>query len=543
MFDLIIRNGKIVDGSGRPGYPADIGIKNGRINEITFLLEAEAKETINAASCVVSPGFIDMHSHSDFKLLLHPEAESRVRQGVTTELVGNCGGSPAPVPQEHFDDFMQYTIGLGSLYQKVLAPEDWKWRTLGEFYLELGKTGMAVNVAPLVGHSTLRSGVMGYADRPPSADELNQMKGLLEKELDLGIFGMSSGLIYHPGAFANQDEMAELAQVIRSYGGVYTIHIRSEGKHLLEAIDEAIYVAENSGVSLEISHLKCEIPANWGKAETALARIDRARDKGLQVDFDQYPYLAYQCGLLELFPIWAKKNGTDAMIAILGDGNMRQKVINDMTLPPYDWDNPLDGLAWDQIRLVGFSRKSNRILDGKTVAGIAAQLDVAPLEAVFRLFKEEQGRLSMIVFSMNEDEVIQIMQHPNGMFGSDGSAAAPYGLTGERKVHPRFYGSFPRVLGRYVRDKQVLSLEDAVCKMTHLPALKLRLKDRGLLKKGYQADIVVFDENRITDTATFDNPHQYPSGISNVLVNGQQVISDGEHTGRLPGKVLALEEG
>ncbi len=538
MFDIIIRNGKIVDGSGQKAYPADIGIENDRIAEISPDLEFEARETIDAAGCVVTPGFIDMHSHSDFTLLVHPEAESKIRQGVTTELVGNCGGSPAPVPEERFDDFMQYMIGLGGLYQKVLAPGDWKWKTLSQFYEGLEKKGLAVNVAPLVGHSTLRAAVMGYESGPPSPDELRQMKRLLEIELDQGAFGMSSGLIYHPGAFADGDELAELAKLIRSFDGLYSSHIRSEGKYLIEAIDEALYVAENSGASVEISHLKCEVPANWGKAGSALRRINRSRKNGFQVDFDQYPYRAYQCGLLEIFPTWAKETGAGPMIAALRDKALRRKVINDMTRPPYDWDNPMDGLEWDQIRLNGFHLENNQDLEGLTVARIAEKLAMIPLEAVFRLFEEEQGGLSMIVFSMNEEEVIEIMQQPEGMIGSDGCAVAPYGLTGSIKVHPRFYGTFPRILGRYVREKQVLTLEQAIYKMTGLPARKLQLKGRGLLHKGYQADMVVFNENQITDTATFENPHQYPRGIHHVLVNGQRVVSNGEHTGRLPGKVL-----
>jgi N-acyl-D-amino-acid deacylase len=538
MFDVIIHRGKIVDGSGQKAYPADIGIENGRITEISPGLEAESQEIIDADGYIVSPGFIDMHSHSDFTLLVHPEAESKIRQGVTTELVGNCGGSPAPVPEERFDAFMQYMIGLGSLYQKVLAPRDWKWRTLSQFYEALEKKGVAVNVAPLVGHSTLRSAVMGYASGPPSADELKRMKRLLEIELDQGAFGMSTGLIYHPGAFADRDELTELAKLIRSYDGVYTTHIRSEGKYLHEAVDEALYVAEKSGVSVEISHLKCEVPANWGKAGSALSRINRSRENGFQVDFDQYPYRAYQCGLLEIFPVWAKENGVGPMIAALRDKELRQNLVKDMTRPPYDWDNPMDGLKWDQIRLNGFNRENNQKLEGLTVALIAEKLTMAPLEAVFRLFEDEQGGLSMIVFSMNEEEVIEIMQQPEGMIGSDGCAVAPYGLTGARKVHPRFYGTFPRVLGRYVREQQVLTLEQAVYKMTGLPARKLQLKNRGLLQKDCWADIVVFDETQIADTATFENPHQYPTGIHHVLVNGRRVISNGEHTGRLPGKVL-----
>jgi N-acyl-D-amino-acid deacylase len=538
MFDIIIQNGKIVDGSGQKAYPADIGIENGRITEISPGFEAESQEIIDAEGYMVSPGFIDMHSHSDFTLLVHPEAESKIRQGVTTELVGNCGGSPAPVPDEHFDDFMQYMIGLGGFYQKVLAPEDWKWKTLAQFYENLESKGVAVNLAPLVGHSTLRSAVMGYKDGPPSPDELKQLKYLLEKELDLGAFGMSTGLIYYPGAFATREELVELAKVVRSSAGIYTTHMRSEGKYLIEAIDEALYVAEKSGVSVEISHMKCEVPANWGKAQNALSRIDRARNKGKQIDFDQYPYRAYQCGLLEIFPTWAKEKGAGPMIDALRDKALRQKVVQDMTQPPYDWDNPMDGLEWDQIRLNGFNRETNQELEGLTVARIAEHMAIPPLEAVFRLFEVEQGGLSMIVFSMNEEEVIEIMQQPEGMFGSDGCAVAPYGLTGSRKVHPRFYGTYPRILGRYVREKKVLTLEQAIYKMTGRPARKLQLKNRGLLNKGFQADIVVFDENQIIDTATFENPHQYPKGIQHVLVNGQPVISNGEHTGRLPGKVL-----
>ena len=543
MFDIIIRNGKIVDGSGRKAFGADVGIIDGRIAEISPGLAADAQEVFDADGCVVSPGFIDMHSHSDFTLLVHPEAESKIRQGVTTELDGNCGGSPAPVPDAHFDDFMQYMTGLGGFYQKALAPRDWKWKTLAQFYEELEDHGVAVNLAPLVGHSTLRSAVMGYQSGPPSPDQLKQLKYLLEKELDLGAFGLSTGLIYHPGAFADRQELTELAKVVRSYDGIYTTHMRSEGKYLIEAIDEAVYVAEKSGASVEISHMKCEVPANWGKAQDALRLIDRCRENGNRIDFDQYPYRAYQCGLLEIFPTWAKENGAERMIAVLRDTEQRRRVVKDMTQPPYAWDNPMDGLGWDQIRINGFNRENNLELEGLTVDRIGEQLSMPPLEALFRVFEDEQGGLGMIVFSMDEDEVIRIMQHPLGMFGSDGCAVAPYGLTSARKVHPRFYGTYPRILGRYVREKKILSLEQAVYKMTGLPARKLALNDRGLIAKGRHADIVIFDENEISDTSTFENPHQYPKGISHVLVNGQPVIVRGEHTGRLPGKVLKRNSG
>jgi N-acyl-D-amino-acid deacylase len=538
MFDIVIRNGIVVDGSGQKRFKADLAIEDGRIADIAPQIISEAVDIVDVDGSAVSPGFIDMHSHSDFTLLVHPEAESKIRQGVTTELVGNCGGSPAPVPDEHFDDFMQYMVGLGNLYKNVLKPIDWKWTTLAQFYDELETKGLALNVAPLVGHSTLRSGVMGYAGGIPTAEELDKMKCLLEKELDQGAFGLSAGLIYHPGAFANRDELARLAATVRRYEGIFSVHMRSEGNNLLEAIDEAIYVGEKSGASVEIAHLKCELPVNWGNAKNALHRINQARNKGHRIDFDQYPYRAYQTGLIEIFPVWAKENGADQMIAILRDHKARQRVIKDMTQPPFDWENPMDGLDWKHMHLNGFNQPDNMALEGLTVDQIGEQLGIEPLEAIFRLFTEERGALSMIVFSMNEDEVMEIMQHPEGMIGSDGCSVAPYGPTGTRSVHPRFYGTFPRVLGRYVREKKVLTLERAVHKMTGLPARKLRLSDRGLLKKGYQADIVVFDENQIEDRATFENPHQYPAGIRFVLVNGQIVVSNGEHTGRLPGRIL-----
>jgi N-acyl-D-amino-acid deacylase len=538
MFDILIRNGTVVDGSGQKPFQADVAVDKGRIADVGPHLESEAREIIDARESIVSPGFIDMHSHSDFTLLVCPEAESKIRQGVTTELVGNCGGSPAPVPVERRDDFMQYMVGLGNLYKNVLTPEDWSWNTLAQFYEELESKGIALNVAPLVGHSTLRSGVMGYKSGPPTPEELDQMKRLLEIELDQGIFGMSAGLIYHPGAFADREELARLAATVDAYGGVFTVHMRSEGNALFEAIDEAIYVGEQSGASVQISHLKCENPANWGNADAALNLINEARDKGQRIDFDQYPYRAWQTGLLEIFPTWAKENGADQLIAILKDQEGRQKVVKDMTQPPYDWENPMDGLDWTHIHINDFNRQENQALEGLTVAQIAEQMGIAPVESIFRLFIEERGELSMISFSMSEDDIIKIMQQPDGMIGSDGCSVAPYGLTGSRKVHPRFYGTFPRILGRYVREKKVLSLQQAIRKMTGIPARKLNLNDRGLLKKGYQADIVVFDENKISDTATFDNPHQYPIGISFVLVNGQVVISNGEHTGRLPGKFL-----
>ena len=538
MFDIIIKNGLIIDGTGSSGYTADVGIRDGVITEIAPDLPAAALVTMDAAGSVVAPGFIDMHTHSDFSLYLDPLAESKVHQGVTTEVTGNCGGSPAPVLDAHRDDCMEYISSLGAICVQHIPPETWCWETLEAFYDELYGRGVAVNAVPLVGHSTLRSNVMGYDNRVPSPDELKKMQRLLEIELEKGAFGFSTGLIYHPGAFAQTEELSALAAVVAAAGGIYSTHMRSEGRLLFEAVAEALTVARQSGVSLEISHLKCESPKLWGSAPRLLQRIDDARQAGLRVDFDQYPYTAYNSGMLEIFPTWAKENGNHKMVALLKDPEQRKAVIADMTHPPPDWEDPMDGLGWDQILLTGFQTAPNRVLDGLTVAAMAEKRGQSPLEAVLDMFVEESGRLSMIVFSMDESDLITILKHPDGMIGSDGRAVSPAGPFGKSAVHPRFYGTFPRVLGRYVREKQIISLETAVRKMTGLPARKLGLKDRGLIRIGMAADIVVFDPQTITDNATFEASHRLASGISYVLVNGQAVIENGRHTGRRPGRWL-----
>ena len=542
MFDIIIRNGRIIDGSGASAFTADVGIMGDTITEIAPCLEAAAHTTIDAAGKAVSPGFIDIHTHSDFSLYLDPRAESKVAQGVTTEVTGNCGGSPAPVLDTHRDDCMEYMASLGGTYKQGLPPGAWNWGTLDAFFEDLYGRGVALNAVPLVGHATLRSNIMGYASGPPSPDELQQMKRLLTIELEKGAFGLSSGLIYHPGAFAATAELAALAAVVTAVDGVYSTHMRSEGRFLFEAVAEALAVARQSGVSLEISHLKCETPSRWGQAGALLDTIDQARAEGLRVDFDQYPYTAYSTGLLELFPVWAKENGAPRMVEALTDPEQRRAVTRDMIHPADDWDNPMEGLDWEQIRIVGYGQPQNRELNGLSVAAMAAQRGQVPLEAVFDVFIEEQGRLGMIVFSMCEDDLATILSHPAGMIGSDGRAVSPTGLFSRSPVHPRFYGTFPRVLGRYAREKKIITLETAVRKMTGLPARKLGLKRRGLLQTGMAADIVVFDPATVADGASFETPHHYPLGIPYVLVNGQTVIENGQHTGRLPGRRLRRGE-
>ena len=559
MTDLLIKNARIIDGSGAKSFQSNIVVSDGIITHVDPKIDLPCKQEIDGSrtdgsSLVVCPGFIDMHTHSDFTLLLEPMAESKVRQGVTTEVTGNCGGSPAPVLASGRDAFMEYMTDLGSLYKKHIPQDAWNWETLDDFYTQLfanattagiaggtavGTTvGIAVNVAPLVGHSTLRANVMGYENRPPDHQEIKLMKHLLRTELEKGAFGLSSGLIYHPGAFAETGELVELAAVVSGCNGIYSTHMRSEGKLLFDAVDEALAVAEKSGVSLQISHLKCESPAMWGKAPLLLEKIDQARKEGLRVNFDQYPYTAYSSGLLEIFPFRAKAGGRAKMVDILNNSDSRQKVLDDMIPPSRVWENPMEGLDWDRIQIMGYTRPENMEQNGLTVQALSKIRGIEPLEAVCQVFCEEEG-LKMIVFAMSEKDLITIMQNPLGMIGSDGSSVTPYGTTGKIPVHPRFYGTFPRVLGKYVREKKVITLEQAVHKMTGLPAEKLGLKDRGLIRKGMAADLVLFDPDNVRDSATFDDSHKYPEGIVHVFVNGKAVILDGEHTGNLPGRRLS----
>jgi len=538
MPDILIKNASVIDGSGADAFQADLVVSNGMIINMDPDIDMACTHTIDGSGLVVCPGFIDIHTHSDFTLLLEPLAQSRVRQGVTTEVTGNCGGSPGPILASGQDAFMEYMTDLGKYYKDHIPQKNWNWKTLDDFYEQLSIRGTAVNVAPLVGHSTLRANVMGYEDRPPDQAEMKQMKHLLKTELEKGAFGLSSGLIYHPGAFAQAFELTELAKIVNEFQGIYSTHMRSEGKFLFEAVDEALDVARKSGVSLQISHLKCETPVMWGKSGELLEKINQAIKEGIRVNFDQYPYAAYHTSLLEIFPCWAKEGGSTRMLDILNSTQGRQQVMADMIHPSDGWDNPMEGLGWDQIKIIGYAQPENRVLNGLTAAAMAKMRKLDPLEAIFQVFCEEKGGIGMIVFAMSENDLTTILQHPYGMVGSDGCSVTPDGPTGKSPVHPRFYGTFPRVLGRYVREKKIISLEQAVHKMTGLPAQKLGLKERGLIKKGMAADLVLFDPGKIDDIATFDNPHEYPGGITQVMINGTIVIENGEHTGKLPGRRL-----
>jgi N-acyl-D-amino-acid deacylase len=530
MFDIILKNAKIIDGSGNPWFWGDIGIKNGRIKKIGKIGAEEASE-LDVKGLAVCPGFIDMHSHSDLAILVNPKAESKVMQGVTTEVIGNCGFSAVPVDDSTVDQLKDYA---GFLSKEL----DWSWRSLGDYINKL--KGISLNIAPLVGQGTIRIAVMGFDSKDPTRRQLERMKGLLKDALDDGAFGLSTGLIYPPGSFTKTEELIELAKVLRDYNGLYSSHIRGEGGTLIKAFKEAIRIGRESGVRVEVSHHKAVGKENWGRVEETIELIERAREEGIDITCDQYPYTASSTSLSACLPPWAHEGGVSRMLERLKDAGERKRIREDIERKK-DWDNIIRQSNWSRIRIASVNSDKNKALEGKTIEEIAQDRAKDPFDVVFDLLVEEEGDISMIVFEINEDDLRRVMRHPSTMIGSDGSCLTPEGVLGRGKPHPRNYGTYPRVLGRYVREENILTLEEAIRKMTSLPAQKLRLKDRGLLKEGYFADIVVFDPQRICDRASYENPHQFPEGIEYVLVRGEIVVERGEHTGRTLGEVLRNE--
>ena len=521
-FDLIIKNGTLVDGISNEPYEGDIGIIGEHIKQIGNLQNARGKTVIDATSRVVSPGFIDIHTHTDIEILINRKAESKIRQGVTTELGGNCGSSPFP---------MKYPL---SDYAKRLAEEadiSIDWTDLKGFHQAIESKGSAVNHATLIGQGTVRGYVMGDGQREPTAEEMDQMKKLVAEAMEQGAFGLSTGLEYTPGGFAETDEVIALCQIAANYGGFYATHIRSEDKAVLEAVGEAIHIAETADLSLQIAHFKAVGKTNWWKLPKMIDLVERAAERGLNVTADRYPYIAYSTGLTILYPQWALDGGLEQLIIRLKDDKTRQSMKDD-TL------KKVRGCGWDKIVISNLHKKHNQWLIGKSIGEAAAEKKADPYEFMCDLIIDEESNVSHIGFGMNEETTEMVLKHPLVMLGSDGSSLAPYGPLSEGKPHPRNYGAFPRFLGYYVRERKLLTLPEAIKKVTSKPAAKLGLKDRGSLKQRNFADIIIFDPETIADKATFIEPHQYPVGIDYVLVNGTTVIDHGRHTEKLPGKVL-----
>ncbi len=523
MYDLILSGGMVIDGTGQPRRRADVAVQGSRIAAIGNLDAAVAKERIDVAGQVVSPGFIDIHTHSDLPLLINPRAESKIRQGVTTEVIGNCGYSPAPLDGPHRDQVRQ----MSSFLAKGAAALPWDWNTLGDYIARLEAQGTAVNVAPLAGHVTIRAVAMGTEKRPPTDEELELMKKLVRGAMQDGAFGFSTGLVYPPSAYADTDEVVALAKVAAEHGGIYFTHIRNENNGLLRAVAEAIEIGERAGAPVQIAHHKAQ-PFSWGRMPQALTLSEWAQDRGHDVTCDVYPYTAGSTTITQCLPEWALSGGSQALLARLADPQQRARIRAESE----------NAFQWDTVYISWVGRQENKWCEGKNIAEIAEEWKMAPVDAAMRLTEEVKTQASIIRFQCHEDDVRYVVSHPLSMFGSDGSSLAPYGPLGDGKPHPRNYGTFARALQVYVREQNALSLEEGVRKMTGAPAAKLGLKDKGVLREGADADITVFDPAQIAERGTYADPHQYATGISYVLVNGAMTIRQGEHTGALAGKVL-----
>lgn len=536
-YDLVIRNARIVDGSGNPWFKGDVAIKKDKIARVGRV-EGRGKREIDAGGKLVTPGFIDMHSHSDISLLREGEAQGKIRQGVTTEILGESGSAAPRCPRP--DPPATQAAPAAAAPAAPAPPPDpnplkLDWTDFKGYFKRLKKDKVSVNVASFIGMGDVRHCIVGDDDRPPTPEEMEKMKAMVEQAMRDGAMGLSAGLIYEPNSFAKTEEIIELAKVAARYGGIYSVHMRSEGLRIKEAIDETIRIGREAGLPVHIMHFKVSGKNSWGKIGEAIAQINAARAQGVEVHADQYPYIASSTGLTARLPDWANDGGTRKLLERLRDPEQREKVraatAEGMARSGNDWKSAI---------VARMRTDANKKWEGKSIADIAVAMNKPEFDTVADLLIEEGGNIGMVYFAMNEDDVRLAMQQPWVSVGSDGSAlnADPNSRLSSGKPHPRSYGTFTRVLGRYVREQNVITLENAVRKMTSLAAQQMGIHDRGLLKKDMKADVVILDENKVIDRATFENPHQYGEGIEYVIVNGKVVLEQGRHTGERPGVVI-----
>jgi N-acyl-D-amino-acid deacylase len=523
-FDLLIDGATVLDGTGAPAFGGGVAVKGDAIAAVGDVAASQAARVVDGRELHVCPGFVDMHSHSDFSILRYPGNESRARQGITTEITGNCGSSAAPLLGEAMEEERRAAAVDG------LSVD---WSDVATYFARLERTRFSVNLALLVGQGTLRTGVVGSADRPATPDEMAAMTRMLEAALDQGAVGLSTGLEYTPGRYTPTDEIVALARVAARRGGIYASHIRNEERQLLEAVDEAIRIGRRAGVRVQVSHVKASGRGNWGKQIASLALIEAARRDGVEVLGDAYPYTAYSTGLTVMFPSWALDGGREATLKRLR-GSERETIRKAVD----DYVRNADPGDYELVVIATVQTEANRRFVGKNLAEVATALGVDPSEALLRLVDEEQTDVSYVGHGMSPENVERVLRHPLVMIGSDGHALAPVGRALQTRPHPRSYGCYPRVLGHYARERKVFDLETAVRKCTSMPADQAGLSDRGRIARGKKADLVVFDAAKIADGATFEKPHEFPVGISHVLVNGVLVVEGGAQTAARPGRVL-----
>jgi dihydroorotase/N-acyl-D-amino-acid deacylase len=529
LYDLIIRNGHIIDGTGSPWYSGDIGIRDGKVAAIGFLGAAQAKRTIDARGMVVAPGFIDMLGQSELTILVNPHLPSKIFQGITTEITGE-GGSAAPL-----NDSIIAADKLGYDHLK-LTPD---WRTLRQYFARLEKQGMGINLATYVGATQVRRMVLGDDKVQPTPAQLEQMKALVRDAMRDGAVGVSTSLQYAPAPYATTEELIALASEASKFGGIYATHMRSEGSAITAAIDEAIRIGREAHIPVEIWHLKAAGKPQWGWMPRIVAQIEKARASGVDVGANTYAYPAWFNSFSAFIPPWAHDGGDAKMIERLKDPAMRARIRKEMETPSDDWDNEWQEIAGPESIIVSVVQNPQLLpLQGKTIAEIAKLWNKDPFDTIFDLLIQDNSYTYVAVFGMSEPDVALALQQPWVSVDNDSQGTAPDGLLGQEHPHPRAYGTFPRILRKYVREEHKLKLEDAIRKFSALPAERMRLADRGVLKAGMWADVVVFDPATITDRATFENPNQLSVGMEYVLVNGVPVIDGGKATNALPGKVI-----
>jgi N-acyl-D-amino-acid deacylase len=527
-FDVLIKGGMVYDGTGQTPRRADVGIRGDRIVAIGDLQRASAKSVIDATGLAVTPGFINMLSHSEVSLIADGHSMGELKQGVTTQIFGESSMGPLT------DEMKKRRVD-----QQGDIKYDIAWTTLAEYLAYLEKRGVSQNFASFIGAATVREYVIGLEDKPPTPEQLDKMRELVRQEMEAGALGVTTALIYPPATFARTDELIELSKVAAKYNGKYIAHIRSEANQLTEAVEETIRISRQAGLPAEIYHLKASGQENWPKLDRVIAMIEEARRQGLKITADMYTYTAGATGLNSCMPPWVYDGGAEAAYKRLQDPETRKKIADTMRVPSSDWEN-LYILAGspDRILLVGFKSDALKPLTGKTLAEVARMRGKDPIETIMDLVLEDRSRIGTVYFMMDEQNVEKQIRQPWVSFGSDAASMALEGVFLKSSTHPRAYGNFARLLGKYVREEKVISLAEAVHRLSGLPATNLALDHRGFIKQGMFADVVVFDPQTIADRATFEQPHQYSVGVKHVFVNGVQVLKDGEHTGSKPGRAL-----
>ncbi len=528
-YDVIIKNGMIYDGTGGKPFRADIAVSGDRIVKIGDLSKARATQIVDANGLAVAPGFINMLSWSTESLIVDGRSLGELKQGITTQIMGE-GNSMGPLNEKMKKEMLDDQSNLKF---------DIKWTTLAEYLQYLERKGVSQNVASFVGATTIRQYVIGLEDKPPTPEQLEKMRALVRDEMEHGALGIGSSLIYAPAFYAKIDELIELCKVAAKYKGKYISHMRSEGNRLVEGVEELIRISREAKIPAEIYHLKAAGKENWGKMDTVIAMVEKARREGLKITADMYTYPAGATGLDAAMPPWVLDGGYEAAFKRLSDLETRKRIAHEITTPTDKWENLyLAAGSPERVLFSDFKSEKLRPLIGKTLAEVSKMRGTSPEETIMNLVLEDRSRVGTIYFLMSEDNIKKQIKLPFLSFGSDAASMAPEGVFLQNSTHPRAYGNFARLLGKYVREEKVISLEEAVRKLSGLPATNLGLKDRGFLKKGMFGDIVIFDPNTIADKATFEKPQQFAVGVRDVFVNGVQVLRDGEHTNKMPGRAL-----